>query len=294
MDLRRLEYFVAVAEELHFGRAAERLHVAQPPLSRQIQRLEAEVEVQLFTRDRHGVELTDAGAALLPEARSTLAQAERAGEIARRAARGEEGVLNVGFFASIAFSMLPRLAREYSEAHPRVELRLHDLSSGQQLQALRTGRLDVGLMMRPNSASDLNLETLLVEPMVVVVSERHPLAHSTGIALGELADEPFVLFPQASSPDLHDRLLTLCAHAGFTPRVVQEATHMATIVSLVAAGAGVSLMPCSIEAMGRPDVCCVPLVEPLVNTWIAMAWPRHDSPAALPPFLDSVRAIARN
>jgi DNA-binding transcriptional LysR family regulator len=148
MDLRRLEYFVAVAEELHFGRAAERLHVAQPPLSRQIQRLEAEVGVQLFIRDRHGVELTDGGAALLPEARSTLAQAERAGEIARRAARGEEGVLDVGFFASIAFSMLPKLAREYSEAHPRVELRLHDLSSGQRLAVLGVQRITFGPMLQ--------------------------------------------------------------------------------------------------------------------------------------------------
>jgi DNA-binding transcriptional LysR family regulator len=294
MDLRRLEYFVAVAEELHFGRAAERLHVAQPPLSRQIQRLEAEVGVRLFLRDRHGVELTDAGTALLPEARSTLAQAERAGEIARRAARGEEGVLDVGFFASIAFSLLPQLARAYTEEHPRVELRLHDLSSGQQLQALRSGQLDVGLMMRPNSAADLNLETLFVEPMMVVVGEGHALAYSDGVALRQLADEPFVLFPQSQSPDLHDRLITLCSHAGFTPRVVQEATHMATIISLVAAGVGVSLLPCSVEAMGRPDVFCVPLVEPPVNTWIAMAWPRQECSATLPPFLESVRAAARN
>jgi DNA-binding transcriptional LysR family regulator len=288
-----LEYFVAVAEELHFGRAAERLHVAQPPLSRQIQRLEVEVGVQLFVRDRHGVEMTDAGTALLPEARSTLAQAERAGEIARRAARGEDGVLDMGFVANIAFTMLPRLTREYSVQHPGVELRLHDLSSGAQVRALRDGRIDVGLMMRPNSAPDLNLETLLVEPLAVVAGDAHPLASAEGTTLADLADEPFVLFPRSESPDLHDRVVTLCGHAGFAPRVVQEATHMATIVSLVAAGVGVSLLPCSIEMMGRPDVHCVPLREPLVNTYTAMAWPRGDSPAALPAFLDAVRAIAR-
>jgi DNA-binding transcriptional LysR family regulator len=288
-----LEYFVAVAEELHFGRAAERLHVAQPPLSRQIQRLEAEVGVQLFVRDRHGVEMTDAGTALLPEARSTLAQAERAGEIARRAARGEEGVLEVAFVASIAFSMLPRLTRHYAQQHPGVELRLHDLSSGQQLRALRDGKVDVGLMMRPNLAPDLNLETLLVEPIVIVVGDSHPLATAAGATLADLADESFVLFPQAESPDIHERLLMLCSQAGFTPRIVQEATHMATIVSLVAAGVGVSLLPCSIEMMGRPDVHCVPLLEPLVNCYVALAWPRAEGPPALPAFLDTVRAMAR-
>ena len=293
MDLRRLEYFVAVAEELHFGRAADRLHVAQPPLSRQIQRLEAELGVQLFTRNRHGVEMTPAGSALLPEARSTLAQAERAGEIARRAARGEEGVLDIGFLASVAFTLLPRLTREYGEAHPNVELRLHDMASGQQIEALREGRLDVGLMMRPYSAPDLNLETVLVEPMVLVVAHGHRLADRDSVALAELADEPFVLIPHAMSPDLHDRLMTLCGEAGFRPRIVQEATHMATIVSLIAAGVGLSLMPASIHAMNRPDVACVNLVEPEVKAWIAMAWPRSNGSAALGSFLDTVRALTR-
>jgi DNA-binding transcriptional LysR family regulator len=292
VDLRRLEYFVAVAEELHFGRAAERLHVAQPPLSRQIQRLEAELGVQLFVRDRHGVALTEAGTALLPEAVSTLAQAERAAEIARRAARGESGVLDVGFFASIAFSMLPELARGYAAEHPRVELRLHDMSSGEQLRALRAGHLDVGLMMQPGAAPDLNIETIRVEPAVLVVADDHALARQATVSLSDLEDERFALFPREQSPDLHDRLFTLCQRAGFTPRVSQEATHMATIVSLVAAGVGVSVMPASITHMGRPDIACIPLCDPSVEMWTAMAWSRGGAPPALPAFLDRVREVA--
>jgi DNA-binding transcriptional LysR family regulator len=292
VDLRRFEYFVAVAEELHFGRAAERLHVAQPPLSRQIQRLEAEFGVRLFERDRHGVELTEAGAALLPEARCTLVAANRAREAARRAARGESGVLDVGFFASVAASMLPQLTRGYSADHPRVELRLHDMSSGEQLRALREGRIDVGLMMRPSAAPDLNVETIKVEPAVLVMPDDHPLAQSATVSLSDLEDESFALFPRESSPDLHDRLVTLCQRAGFTPRIAQEATHMATIVSLVAAGVGVSVMPASISQMGRADVAYVPLADPSVHMWIAMAWKRGELPPALPAFLERIRAVA--
>lgn len=261
MDLGRLRSFVVVAEELHVRRAAERLHMTQPPLSRQLQRLEHELGVELFRRSRRGIGLTAAGTALLPEARALLAAADHAAAVARDAAEGRHGTLRVGFVGSASFSLLPRVLRRYREQAPEVRLALHERTTAAQLRELREGGLDVGLAMQPRAAPDLIVEPLGREPLVAVVAAGHPLAGERRIPLAALAGEPFVLYPRGEGPGMHDLTLGLCADAGFTPEITQEAVQMATIVSLVAGELGVSIVPASVAALRRDDVAYLDLAE---------------------------------
>ncbi|GEP60268.1 LysR substrate-binding domain-containing protein [Reyranella soli] len=254
MDLRRLRYFVAVAEELHFGRAARRLNVSQPPLSVQIRTLEREVGAPLLMRTQRRVELTEAGRVLLDEARRLLGQAEAAVIHARRAALGTVGRLTVGFVSTVDYSILPPLVRRFRQKHPGVALKLLELTGDRQQALLQSGELDLGLSILPSPAPGLTTRPVFREPLIAGVPANHRLAARRRIALRALTAEPFIQFPREFAPGLYDLAIAACQGAGFTPHLAQEAIQMQTILGLVAAGLGVAVVPHCMSKLQRPDV----------------------------------------
>lgn len=253
MELRHLRYFAAVAEDLHFGRAALRLGVSQPPLSQQIRALEAEVGVPLLTRHPRGVDLTEAGKAFLAEARAALEQVERAVEAARRSARGEQGRLAIGYTSSTAFHpLIPAVVRAFRQAAPAVALELEESSTGELIEALRRERLDAAFVRTPvGDTAGLVIAPLLRERMLVVLPAQHPLAQrpATALALAELAEETFILYRRPTGPGLYDAIIAACHAAGFAPHIGQEAPRLLSTLSLVSAGLGVSIIPQSISRL---------------------------------------------
>jgi DNA-binding transcriptional LysR family regulator len=246
MDLRQLRYFVAVAEELHFGRAATRAGIAQPPLTQQIQKLESMLGCQLFIRGRKTT-LTEPGSVLLEEARRILRQAEQAIDATRRAARGETGQLRVGAPPSIMLSALPAIIRRYRRHYPAVQFTLLELSTAALEQAVRSGELDVGFLRETSPTDPLKSQVIFKERVVAVLPAAHALAARNRVSLASLAAEPFVFFPRRLGTAFYDRLISYCAGAGFVPSVVQEATQWQSIVCLVEAGMGVSLAPACVR-----------------------------------------------
>jgi DNA-binding transcriptional LysR family regulator len=259
LELRQFRYFVAVAEELHFSRAAQRLHIGQPPLSLQIQAIERELGVLLFKRDRRKVELTDAGKLFLVEARNAITQAQHAIDTAKRFARGEVGTLRVNFTASAP--LLPNFARairSFREAYPDIHLELRIQSTEAILDALALGNLDVGLV-RPAARTVLSREVKAIplyrDRLMLVLPAHHPLTTSSGpIPLAALAEEDFLLRPARKDGSFYEQIFALCADAGFTPRVVQETQDTATAFGLVAAGLGVTIAPQSLQAIRVADI----------------------------------------
>jgi DNA-binding transcriptional LysR family regulator len=285
MELRHLRYFVVLAEELHFSRAAHRLGISQPPLSQQIRALEADLKAPLFWRTNRRVELTEAGQALLVEARATLDQAERAAAVVGQAQRGQIGELRIGFAPSaplIAPFTATLLA--FRKAAPGVRLVLDDQVSPQQIEALLERRLHIGFVRSP-SAPDLPdalaaLE-LYREPLSVFLCADHPLARHRIVPLKALANEPFVFFPRSHGTSLYDQVFALCRKAGFAPRIEQEARANATILGLVAVGLGVSILPASLRGIALANVACRALQPAGVPTSMWLVHRRHDqSPIA--------------
>lgn len=241
MKLRHLQCFVAVAEELHFGRAAERLHMAQPPLSAQIRQLEAELGVTLLHRTTRRVELAPAGEVLLARAREILASVERATQDTQRATRGELGRLAVGFTGSSTYALLPTLAAALRSALPGVLLDLHgELLTPAQVAGLLDGTLDLGLLRPPVRQRELAFEVIRWEPLIAVIPQAHPLAAADAVRVEKLSAEPFISYPSHFRSVLHDAIEETCAAHGFLPRVAHEVSETATLVSFVAAGLGVS------------------------------------------------------
>ena len=278
MELRHLRYFVAVAETLHFGRAAARLHISQPPLSRQIASFEAELGVALFERSTRGVWLTPAGAALLPRARRLLQEARALALGADELARGEVAVLNLGFLAASAYRILPRLLPSFRRKRPGVRVLLTEATSDRQLAALEERSLDAGILLPPVADPTLAYQPLTREPLIAALpaSRRWPAR----LSLSRLAEESFILFPRHAGPGLHDLITRSCERAGFVPRVEQEAVQMPTIVSLVAAGMGVALVPASLQRMRRIGVVYRALTDAAPRVEIGLAWrARGVSPA---------------
>jgi DNA-binding transcriptional LysR family regulator len=281
MEFRHLTYFVAVAGELHFRRAAERLHIAQPALSQQIARLEAELGVELLARTKRSVALTDAGRVFLDDARELLEKREQAVVRAQRAAAGHDGVLRAGFVGPAIYTVLHTVVRSYRAAYPDVSLTLHELPTGQQIDRLLSGALDVGLVRLPLAHERITTAGVMSEPIVAVLPEDHRLSGASVIDLAALAPEPFVMVPRSREPAAFDRYVGLCAAAGFSPRIVQEAEQIHTIVELVGAGLGIALGPASLANLHRPGVVYRPISAP-AGSWLhtGIAW-RSDNSSAL-------------
>jgi DNA-binding transcriptional LysR family regulator len=294
MELRHLRYFIAVAEELNFTRAAERLHIAQPPLSQQIQALETELGVQLFERKKRPLQLTPAGEVLLTEARLVFATVERAIIFTKRASRGEIGRLVVGANSSIANSVLPDILRVFRSRFGDVELVLRELTSKQQIQELLSRGIDVGFDRLPNENQNdtaLSFLPILQEPLVIALPEQHPLAAQSQIPLKALADEPFVLPPPDLVPS-YSQIINLCQQVGFTPKVVQQATWMITVLSLVAGSVGVALLPANAQNLVRKGVVYREIQGENLTRQLAVIWRRDDSSVILREFIAVTKDIA--
>ena len=248
IELRHLRYFTAVAEELHFGRAAARIGIAQPPLSQQIQRLERILGCALFDR-KPRVALTEAGVSFLATARRALAQVEFGIEDARRAARGEVGPLSVGFVASAMLTPVPDILRAYRQQMPAVALRLVELSPSEELESLLDGTVDVAFVRERRADDLLVYEPAVREPFMALLPPGHPLAAESQLPVEALADEPFVHFARDVAPSLYDQVIELCRRAGFVPKVAQEVRQWLTHISLVQAGLGVALVPESVRKL---------------------------------------------
>jgi DNA-binding transcriptional LysR family regulator len=291
IELRHLRYFVAVAEELHFGRAARRLGIAQPPLSLQIQRLESELGVSLFDRTSRRVELTPAGRVLLEEGKRVIEDFQAATDAARRAARGETGSLAVAFAASVMSLSLPTIIRRFRDGFPDVRLELRELATSSQIDALRTGDLDIGFLREAPADDAFTTETVMRERLVLALSKHHELASRKRLRLTDVANEDFVLFPRDLAPGLHARVLGMCADAGVHPRIVQTSRELYTTISLVEAGLGVTIIPESVRKMGWRGVRYFEIPSPLAWTRVDAAW-RPDNPSPIiPAFLDIARSI---
>jgi DNA-binding transcriptional LysR family regulator len=280
---------VVLAEELHFGRAGQRLHIAQPGLSQQIQRLEAALGVSLLARSRRRVELTHAGQTFLEEGRRALAQIERAENLSRRVGSGEIGRLNIGATESAAWELLPELIREYRSRYENVSLVVREMPTPIQLGALRNGEIDIGFLRTPVDTEGLVARVLRQERTVVLLPEAHPLTKRRSIPLASLDGEPLIIHPSTPRPSWADFMIGLCRNAGFEPQISQEAIKTSTAASLVAAGLGLTLMPESLKGLVRSGVVCRPITSPAPMTQLLVA---HRSGGVVPPTVRAFLGVA--
>jgi len=293
IELRHLWYFVAVAEELGFSRAAARIGIAQPPLSQQIQQLERLLGCTLFDRSLRRVRLTEAGAMLLPEARRILADVAQTTSLLHRAGRGELGILTIGFAPSTLFSPLPAAVRHFRERFPGVQVRLREIVPPQHAEALRSGSIDIAIEREPAPEEGVDTMPVLVESFVAALPRNHPLAGRRAIRVSALRDEPFVLFPRDVATGLYQKLFVIFRHAGFEPRVIQEADAWHTILSLVEAGIGVTIIPASLRGL-RADALGFPaLTGQKVRTTTTACSRAHEPSPIVNAFLGLLRDAAR-
>lgn len=278
VELRHLRYFLAVAEELHFTRAAARVGIAQPALSQQIRRLEGEIGAELFHRTRRNVELSAAGMALLPFARRALGEVSGAVEAARRAAHGEIGTLTVGFVESAAAAVVPAAVRRFRRDHPEVDLTLRELGVGIQLEALRSGALDLAILRAPVTADDLAVAPVLDEGFVVAVPDGSELARRRRIRPRDLSGEPLVLLAREVVPGLYDQIIALHEDSGLRAQIAQEASSIQAVLGLVAAGLGISLLPASVRSLDRAGVVFLTLAPSPRSSMLIAARPEDRSP----------------
>jgi DNA-binding transcriptional LysR family regulator len=282
LELRQLRYFVAVAEELNFSRAAERLHMAQPPLSAAIRQLEQELGTELLLRTTREVRLTEAGSAFLAGARRTLTELDRARIAAQRAAAGETGQLRIGFSWSARFETLPTVGRSFRRTHPDVALLTEEMWNARMLPALRSGTIDLAVSLCPEIAGECTYQTIRTEPLVALVARSHPLAGKESLALKDLSDEEFLLFPRELAPRLYDFMVGLCRRAGFEPAVRGASFHSGWELQILTDVDVVALAPASV-ALAQPDgIAAIPVADPPDPLDTVIMW-RSDSvaPAAV-------------
>ncbi|MFD5796478.1 LysR family transcriptional regulator [Streptomyces diastatochromogenes] len=278
LPLPQLHAFVVLAEELHFGHAAARLGIAQPPLSQQIRRLEDRVGHALFSREPGRVALTAAGRELLPAARRALTDLAGGLAAARAAGSGRAGRLRIGFAASLALTVLPGLLRTFRQRFPAVHLDIHEMTTAPQIAALHDRTIDIGLLREPPAdESEIAFRTVLSEPFVAVLPAAHPLAAQRTVHVAQLADSPFVLLPRVAGPGLYDRITGLCTDAGFTPRTAQHAVEWQTVCALVETGLGVSLAPAGIRRIRLKGVAFRRIAPGTARTRVAVAWREADA-----------------
>lgn len=282
IELRHLRYFIAVAEELHFGRAAERLNISQPPLSQQIQILEQEIAARLFARTNRSVRLTAAGQQFLQDARQILQDVDRAADKAARLHRGDEGELRIGFTSSAPFiSTVSAALFSFRQRYPAVHLQMQEINTRQQLAPLIDGRLDLGVMRNTVLPDTLTHQLLLEEPMFALVHRAHRLASRERIAVTELAEEPFVLFDPQVGTALYGEILGLLQRYQIQPRITQEAGEAMTIIGLVSTGLGISILPASFRRIRLADVVWIPLTEPDARSEVWLVWSRQREATAV-------------
>lgn len=291
MELRHLRYFVTLAEELNFTRAARRLNMAQPPLSQQIQQLERELGVQLFKRTNRRVEMTYAGQVFLVEVRSALEQVERATRAVRRADGRDFGHLTVGAGVMPVHTVLSKALPRFRQEFPGVDFRLRELLPQQQSEMLREGAIDVGFIIPPFDLEGLQTETILNDGLVAALASDHVLAKRRAIDLHEVMNDRFVMPDRAWAPTFYDHLITLCREAGFSPLIVHTANEFQTLFTLVAAGLGVALAPASTRIIEMDGLVCVPVRTVTVPVW--MAWRGGNKNPAVNRFIEMVRAQAK-
>lgn len=289
LELRHMRYVLAVAEELHFGRAAARLLIAQPPLSQQIKKLEKQLGAELFRRSKRRVELTETGQVFVEEARRTLAQAELTLRATQRAARGEIGRLVIGYAGSAAHAVLPPVLTRFRGQLPDVEIELREMTTSQQMLALLGRQIDVGFVRPPVPDAGVEVVILAREYFLAALPRNHRLARAGRISLERLASDPFILFPRHLGPRLYDPIVAACQRAGFSPRVAQEAMHIPTIVSLVAAGVGVALVPESARHLRWRGVVYKHLTDSEAQTAMAVASRSGEESALINLFIAAAR-----
>jgi len=285
-----LRYFVAVAEELNFSRAAQRMHMAQPPLSAAIRQLERDLGVDLFTRTTREVKLTDAGRAFLDGARRTLADAERAAEYAKRAAAGELGHLRLAYSWSTRFETLPALGRAFRKGHPDVELLVQEMWNARMPAAFANGSIDIALSLCPEIAAELELAPVRTERLVALLPEAHPLAREEAIPLTALADEQFVVFPREIAPRLHDAFMAIFRRAGFEPQVRNESFHTGWDLGVLAEIPAVAMAPQTVAGALPAGIVPVALSEPTDALETCVVWRANDTSTAVAAFV----AVARS
>lgn len=290
-EFRRLKHFIAVAEELHVGRASVRLHMSQPPLSRSIHQLEQSLEVQLFVRTAHGVELTNEGEVFLVEARKILQMVERASELTNQAKRGEIGRLIIGYDGSAIFNVLPRLMAEFKKRYPSADISIHKMRKGEQIQALRDHNIHIGFIRYVSDEPDVVSENIISEPIKVALAENHRLASLSSISLEDLANVPMIVFPRSPRPSFADQVIMACRKAGFVPNIVHEADDAETCIALVSADVGLSIVPQSLSCLKVPGVVYKPLLPAVLNTDLSCIYLADRRAPVLEAFLNCVRDI---
>jgi DNA-binding transcriptional LysR family regulator len=285
MEFRQLRYFVTVAEELHFGRAADRLLLTQPALSKQIAGLEKELGVQLLIRTKRTVQLTSAGRVFLERAKQLLSQTEEAIRLTKRTDRGEEGQLAIGFTQTATHTVLPRLVRDFHRNYPNVELTMLELSTEAQVAALNEDKIDIAFLHPPIDGRGLNVHPILEEILVAVLPTQHPLLQYRLIPIEAFANESFIIHPRQEGPILYDGFVQLCQQAGFQPKIVKESISLQTSVCLVAAGIGITFISESWQSLVGTEVVCRPLANCPIHLEFAAAWRQNSATPTLRAFL---------
>lgn len=287
-----MKYFVAVAEELHFSRAADRVHICQPPLSQQIKSLEEELGARLLNRDSRNVSLTEAGRAFLEDAREILSRTEEAARRALKVAQGNEGRLTVGFVLPALDTFFPEAVREFRSSYPLVELVLHEMGTPGQLEALKLNRLDLGISrLFQHDTAGLVFEPMVEEPYILAIPRDHPLVSKKQVHLRLLCGEPLILFPRQTHPALHDRIVSSLSTAGGAPSIVQEVMTKATAIALAAAGIGLALVPESAKKQKRKGVVFRRIVGPLPKVELSLVWKQENDHPCLHNFINLVRRL---
>ena len=289
IELRQLRYFVAVAEELHVGRAALRLNMTQPPLSQSIQSLEALLGAQLFIRKNRGITLSGAGQALLPEARRLIREFQALPNLVKSAAMGETGTLSLGFISTADYGLLPPVLREFRKRYPEVQLSLREATSDVQLEALRLGQIDLGLLIPPvpeKLSALINYQPIMSEPLILAIpSDAGWPGSRKRISLTRAQGQPLIIFPRTIAPAFYDAILGCFQSVGITPEIGQEAIQMQTIIGLVSAGMGIALVPQSVSNLQRPGVVYRALTQDTPQIETGIAWRKDNHSPVLQAFI---------
>lgn len=289
VELRHLRYFRAVAEELHFGKAAKRLHMAQPPLSQQIRQLEEIIGHPLFFRSSRSVKLTPAGEVLLERARRTLSRLDEDVDAVRSVGRGEVGSLTVGFVSSAMLTPLPTMLGRYRAKFPKVQLKLIELYTSKLVDAIRDGSIDVGLLRDTGPVADLHTEAIATEPFVIVVPQTHRLANRPAVSIAQLRNELFVFFPRPAGEYAWKNTVQLCEQQGFQPNIVQEAPQWLTILKLVSAGLGVTIAPSCVQQMAISGIVCHPVPASRGTTSVDLTYRTSQTSPLVRAFCDVIQ-----